>query len=244
MSRGLLSAVVCSLLLHGLILYYWQFAPSRVVKKTHVEFKLVAAPTAAQRKMPRPPRLPDNPAEPGRKDFLRPLRNSLSKADMEISKPIRTRAPKLPAAPPAPPELAMAPALAALPETIPVPRKWDPDRAVTPVALSRRHQVPETGVRGATKLQAYLAALRARIEKKKRYPRSARRAGVSGRVRVRFHLSAGGILERVAVVASSGYESLDQAAVRAVREALPIRPPTGVDVGSSNMEIVINFNLL
>ena len=51
------------------------------------------------------------------------------------------------------------------------------------------------------------------------YPRSARRRGYEGKVVISARISATGVVGNVAVVESSGYLTLDEAAVKAVREA-------------------------
>jgi len=61
------------------------------------------------------------------------------------------------------------------------------------------------------------AAIRARIERRKRYPSGAR--GASSTVTVRLTVSRAGALAGVSVARSSGHPALDQAAVAAVRAA-------------------------
>ncbi|MGR3462924.1 MAG: TonB family protein [Roseovarius sp.] len=61
------------------------------------------------------------------------------------------------------------------------------------------------------------ATLRARIERRKRYPSAAR--GISGTVTVRIDVRRDGALRGVAVARSSGHAALDQAALRAVKAA-------------------------
>jgi len=83
----------------------------------------------------------------------------------------------------------------------------------------------------ASALQAYLAAIRARIAAAKRYPMMAERRRIQGEVVVSFRLSFDGrLLGEPKVTESSGSNLLDSAAVRAVQRADPFpRFPGPVD---------------
>jgi len=61
------------------------------------------------------------------------------------------------------------------------------------------------------------ADIRARIERRKSYPRDG--DGAAGTVKLRIVVGADGRLRGVAVIASSGSAALDAAAVRAVERA-------------------------
>lgn len=61
--------------------------------------------------------------------------------------------------------------------------------------------------------------VRARIERKKIYPDTARDLGLSGEVEVLYELDRGGNLLRAEIVVSSGHRLLDQAALKAVKSA-------------------------
>jgi len=76
---------------------------------------------------------------------------------------------------------------------------------------------------------ADLASVRERIAKTLRYPAEARRMRVQGRAVIEFVLRADGHLDSLAVRQSSGDETLDRAALAAVRDAAPY-PPPGIDV--------------
>ena len=73
-------------------------------------------------------------------------------------------------------------------------------------------------------LEAYHAAVRARIEAAKRYPAWARRQGMEGRVTVAFWLTTAGEVAQVTVREPSGSAVLDDAAVEAVRRGAPYPP--------------------
>lgn len=78
------------------------------------------------------------------------------------------------------------------------------------------------------------------VESHKRYPMQARRQGVTGLVRVRVTISAGGSLVENSVVSSAGDSRLDNAALDAVRASVPFSHDTG---GNLTMVIPIRFNM-
>lgn len=64
--------------------------------------------------------------------------------------------------------------------------------------------------------------LRQAVARHKRYPLKSRRRGEQGRVTVRLTLNPGGAISAVTLAASSGHRRLDNAALRAVRQASPL----------------------
>jgi protein TonB len=76
--------------------------------------------------------------------------------------------------------------------------------------------------------------VRARIERKKVYPDTARDLGMSGEVEVLYELDRSGNLIRAEIVASSGHRLLDQAALRAVKTATYKSFPEDAWVGVSS----------
>ena len=79
-------------------------------------------------------------------------------------------------------------------------------RAATPSANQQQSLTAQWG-----------AQVRRQIERRKRYPRSAR--GASGTVQVLITVGRDGSLRRVSLSGSSGHSALDEAALRAVRAA-------------------------
>lgn len=74
----------------------------------------------------------------------------------------------------------------------------------------------------ASALQAYLAAIRARIAAAKHYPMMAERRRIQGNVVVSFRLTYDGrLIGEPEVTESSGSSLLDSATVRAVKRAVP-----------------------
>lgn len=76
--------------------------------------------------------------------------------------------------------------------------------------------------------------VRARIERKKIYPDTARDLGMSGEVEVLYELDRSGNLIQAEIVFSSGYRLLDQAALRAVKSASYKSFPEDAWVGASS----------
>jgi protein TonB len=101
--------------------------------------------------------------------------------------------------------------------------------AAEPVAASGsapgKSTQPAATRKGDASLEAgWGAQIRSRIERRKAYPRAA--GGAAGRVTLTITVARDGLLESVALAASSGHAALDQAAVAAVRRAgrLPAAP--------------------
>ena len=70
-------------------------------------------------------------------------------------------------------------------------------------------------------LRQYCGGVKRKIEKEKKYPRLAERNGYEGKVEIKFKILADGQVENVEIVNSSGYDVLDNEAVRAIRAAAP-----------------------
>jgi protein TonB len=72
--------------------------------------------------------------------------------------------------------------------------------------------------------------LAAHLERRKRYPSSARARGEQGTVLVVFRIDDGGRILSTSLARSSGHPDLDTAAVDMVRRASPVpAPPSGVN---------------
>ncbi|MEK7738324.1 MAG: energy transducer TonB, partial [Pseudomonadota bacterium] len=78
--------------------------------------------------------------------------------------------------------------------------------------------------------------VRARIEKKKVFPDTARDLGMSGSVEIVYVLDRAGKLIKAEIAASSGYPLLDQAAVKAVRSSTYAPFPEDAWVGEKQKE--------
>ncbi len=91
-----------------------------------------------------------------------------------------------------------------------VPDAKSRPKPVTPVSVEQK--------------QHYLAALAARIDRRKFYPQISRRRGEEGTVVVSFVIDKRGGLNDMAVVESSGHHRLDQAALKTLKRVSPFKP--------------------
>ncbi len=95
-----------------------------------------------------------------------------------------------------------------------------------------------------TERQHYLAALVAAINRNKFYPRASRRRAEQGQVVVSFVIQRNGELSDLAIVESSGYERLDEAALKTLRRTTPFKPfPPNVQRDSWPIKVPIAFSL-
>lgn len=112
-----------------------------------------------------------------------------------------------------------------------------PDVPVSPVAKTLP-KVEETPVvqRNAAAEGRFAQDVRTQIERKKIYPDSARDLGMSGVVEVVYVLDRNGKLVKADIASSSGFPTLDQAALRAVRAASFAAFPADAWVGENQKE--------
>jgi protein TonB len=91
----------------------------------------------------------------------------------------------------------------------------------------------------------YLEMVKLKIERNKRYPENARNRQIQGEVTLRFVITPLGNIKAIEMVKKSGYRSLDEAAVNAVKGAAPFpEPPKQFFKGSITMVITISFELI
>lgn len=105
--------------------------------------------------------------------------------------------------------------------------------------LDRRAEDPvrdpreETGVTFDTTeimLSGYMGLLKQKIESIWHYPREAAREGIYGDLKIRFVIRRDGTLGNVKLIRTSGHALLDQAALKALRDAEPYWPlPDGFE---------------
>ena len=96
----------------------------------------------------------------------------------------------------------------------------------------------------ASVLEAYLAAVRARIEAAKHYPFAAEQRRIQGVVTVNFRLSPdGGLLIEPTISTSSGFSILDRAALQAVQRAAPFPrfPGPAADMPAGPLSVELKF---
>lgn len=92
--------------------------------------------------------------------------------------------------------------------------------------------------------QTYLSRILAHAARHKRYPRSARRAGVTGTVHVIFYLKTNGRLKRPRITKSSGDPRLDQEALDMLLRATPFPAiPEELSKDGLDLTLPIEFSL-
>lgn len=90
------------------------------------------------------------------------------------------------------------------------------------------------------KYVSYFNRIKQQIERSWRYPAQAARKGMAGQLTLQFQISRDGNLLGVNLVDNSGFEILDVAAVKAVKEAAPYYP-FPVTISKKNISILATF---
>jgi len=104
--------------------------------------------------------------------------------------------------------------------------------------------IPDQSACDYTTTDSYLEMVRLRIEKYKRYPKSAKVRQIEGSVTVRFIIRPEGDIRSAEVVKTSGNRVLDGAALTAVKEAAPFpKAPAHLFKGDIPLELTIVFEL-
>ncbi|MBU4262575.1 MAG: TonB family protein [Proteobacteria bacterium] len=187
----------------------------------------LAKPTQPEQKREEPQRAIVKPAH-AKKIVVQPK-------PLPPEEPIKSVAPQQQPVTAPPPEVTAMPEYDVPPEQV---ARDEVAQAMPASPLAAETKPAEDSVRN------YLALIRQRIEKFKKYPLSARMKQLEGEVTIGFVLTSGGEAQLLAVRNSSGREMLDQAALTAVREASPLPPPPAALLsGMRNMEITIVFTL-
>ena len=133
-----------------------------------------------------------------------------------------------------------------MPKSLPIGDKNINSTATANSKATTTGQPGTNGVQGGSgtntdELNAYRAAIRREIERHKRYPARAKMMRKQGVVSVSFSVGADGSLSGERVTNSSGDESLDNAALEAVRSARPVGPkPAGF---TSSVSVPISFTI-
>ncbi len=101
------------------------------------------------------------------------------------------------------------------------------------------------GSRGGDAGNSYLMMVRSKIEQHKIYPRQASLRQIQGTVIIHFIITLEGIVKGVDLVQSSGFTVLDQAGLKAVKDASPFpKPPVEFFQTAVSIEVPILFELI
>ncbi len=91
----------------------------------------------------------------------------------------------------------------------------------------------------------YFEIVRIKIKSRKKYPESAKNKHMEGRVKVRFVITADGQLSSLKIIKHSRHNSLDRAALNAVKDASPFPcPPSGLFAAPLSIKLSIVFELM
>lgn len=95
-----------------------------------------------------------------------------------------------------------------------------------------------------TKYVSYAAVLKGRIASHWRYPSQARQQLLEGQMQVVFSINRDGTIIRTEVIATTGYEVLDNEAIRAIMEAAPFPSfPSRITVERLNVRANFDYRL-
>ena len=97
--------------------------------------------------------------------------------------------------------------------------------------------------KGRADLLSYLASVRMRIEKAKKYPREARRKGYEGRVIVSFWVDRKGKVGEIKLVQSCGHPELDEEGMATLRRASPFPSPLLIEKEKLVLEVPLLFKI-
>jgi protein TonB len=196
--------IIGSIGLHGILLFYLATI-YRSQNMSVIELSLRDESAPVQRAIPRPKPPPRHSPQPPDKIT-----------------PIRTR--------PVPPDIKpiqMADVNADLPKGI-TEAISDTLGAQAPSARVEAWEpvvVPDFSLETFDSPASYLEMVRFRIEKNKQYPEKARLANMRGSVIVSLVITLQGRIESIVVKKSSGFPILDEAALAAVKNAMPFPVP-------------------
>ena len=82
-----------------------------------------------------------------------------------------------------------------------------------------------------------------RVEELKRYPASARADRAEGKVVVKAVIDEDGSISEVGVFQSSGYSTLDEAAIQTMQQAAPLHLPHPLGQSRVTIKIPMNYRL-
>jgi len=92
--------------------------------------------------------------------------------------------------------------------------------------------------------KTYLELVKLKIEKNKKYPEDAKSNHIEGIVSLKFIITPDGNIKNTEVAKSSRNKILDEAAIKALRDAAPFpKPPTKFFKGEVPLQISISFEL-
>jgi len=95
----------------------------------------------------------------------------------------------------------------------------------------------------ASRLDEYLVRVKAAVEYNKFYPLFAKQLRQVGTSVVRVSIRPDGSVSGLSIVSSSGHQSLDRAAEKAVRSSAPFDPPARFGLSELTLDIPVTYKL-
>lgn len=140
-----------------------------------------------------------------------------------------------------PPQLAKVPAAAPAPTTSP---SVDPSPAASTQSTQLASRAPSSSSTPTRPDYGWLSeAISRRVEELKRYPAAARIDRAEGKVVVKAVINEDGSVGEIEVFQSSGYPSLDQAALETIRQAAPFHLPHPLGRPRLTIKIPMSYRL-
>lgn len=223
----LIWAVICSMLLHGLLAFVIPNLKLDAVKQPDaLVVELVKLPEPPPVVLPEPIKEQPKPVKP--KVETKPV-------PKPIIKPLLVPAETITSPTPPPPTEVIA--VTAKPDAAPSP--------IPPVAIMPPEPPkPAIPIDTSAARDSYGNTLWGEIGKHKQYPRIAQMRGWQGEAIVELRLDGNGKLKSKKIIHSSGYEALDKQALDMVEKAAPFpAPPEVLRGGSFSIKVPIPFKL-
>lgn len=125
------------------------------------------------------------------------------------------------------------------------------DQTINPVSAENlpQEKTEETGAEpqltasssAVLDINGYLSLIRSQIEKHKYYPRFSRKQNHEGTSLIKIDIAKDGSVMQVTLLSSSGYKTLDKAALDAIRQSSPFPAPSDYGFHELSLDIPINY---
>jgi periplasmic protein TonB len=230
-------AVICSILLHGLLLVTlpnFTFEPSKKTEILTVEIQQPEPPKPVAVPEPAPVIDPPKPEPIKKMVEPKPTQKPITKT-VEAPTPIEQTESADPVVDRTPPPnvIAVAPSENTKPVAVVSPPTPEPPKTVEP---------SQADVDSA--LDEYGSLLGRSIAKHKQYPKIAQMRGWQGDVKLDLKLDGNGKVLSASVLESSGFDALDKQALEMVRKASPFPvPPAALRNRTFNINVPVSFKL-
>ncbi len=178
--------------------------------------------------IPEPEPVPEEPVvEPIDPNLPVPVSMSPRIAETRANTPKTTFTP--------PPRRAPPPQQAATQASAPRPQEQQAQQAAAP-------QQSTTAEPSRSQIDSWQASVQRHIGRRLKYPADATRRREEGRVVVQFKIDRAGNVQSVSVIGSSGFASLDEAALKLVYASSPVPPPPAGMSGLGPINMPIDYD--